>query len=484
MVRILRWWSIALSSIGFAFLPLILRRYTYSSFAAFAISMIALCGGTVWIRSVMATGDAVGWATAVVGIWAGIRSRESLAHWGRWAFAAALLAGLATGSKITCIYMWPAIFLSPVRSVRTLVKNVGLWLFAPALGFYLLTPYVMTDPLRMMKAVIGNLVTRPASLHWTTALVAGTSVGIVALGIIGLPLVFRKRRFLWMGLALIWTIAMYFATVLRTSKIDAHYLSPLSLVATLPAAFVVGWLLVLTARRLGRGGSGAIHVALAIGLALSVVFGFIANHEASVAAAKSYGRGLQAVRALERADFEGRLGVQSGWHSSFMAKFESDASIAARLDVLEHQIINGETVFGVLTTSGLSETVARGLADQFNDADRLEIANERPMAHTGKTDGWFVVPIRMKNEAAARRTGVTLTLDDAAEMFKRGELDGILSTEHIPGLVATEDFGGDAENGSVLYLHQPPSQLAGTLPATTATTMPATMPGQPALPVN
>ncbi|RYG63800.1 hypothetical protein EON77_20520, partial [bacterium] len=160
MVGLLRWTSIVLSSLGFALLPLILRRLTASNVVAFGVALVALCGGTLWVRSLMATGDAVGWAIIVVGLWAAVRSRESAQHWTRWAMIAALCAGLATGSKLTAVYAWPLLFVAGIRSRRTLFASFAIWLVLPAIGHYLMNPYVATDTIRFAKAVVGNVLVR------------------------------------------------------------------------------------------------------------------------------------------------------------------------------------------------------------------------------------------------------------------------------------------------------------------------------------
>lgn len=465
MVGLLRWVGIVLSSLGFAFLPLILRRFTTSNALAFAVSLAALCGGTFWVRSLMATGDAVGWATIVVGVWAALRARESVLHWTSWALLAALLAGMATGSKLTAIYLWPIVFLASIRSWQTLWRTVLIWLFVPLLGHYLINPYLVTDPIRVAKAVAGNLLTRPASTPWPQALLAGVPVGLLVAGLLSLPLALTRRR-AWLALATLWTLAMYAVTVRGTRMIDPHYLTPLAL----PLAMLLACGLDFVARRRALAERPAVVGVVSVAIALlSVGFGAWATHAASRAAEERYGPGQATVRELARRNFNGRIAVEPSSHGWFLSALESDASIAESVARLERQVAGGESVVAVLGNAGFPEDAARGLADQFNDADRIMIANGRPASHSGKVGGLTVLPIAIGDPTLAKRSGVTLTRDAAVEMFRRGEVDGLLLASPVEGLTPTLDrSGGRDALPSVLYLRDAaPTTAPSTAPSTT-----------------
>ena len=458
MVALLRWTSIVLSSVGFACLPLVLRRLTASGSIAFVLAIVALSGGTFWVRSLMATGDAVGWATAVVGLWAAVRARESTTSSHRWTFVAAVCAGLATASKLTSIYLWPLLFLAPIVSRRTFVRGIAIWLVAAPLGHYLLNPYVVTDPIRFAKAVAGNLLTRGVNTPLAAAVVDAVPIALVVLAVASLPITW-SRRTRWCLLGTLGTLALYAVTIRRAAMIEPHYLAPLAIPASMLATLTVDWL----ARRRPLAARPAIVIAaLAILVGASLVSGVRQTRQAAEASFAKYGVGEAAVRYLESIGFAGQIAVEpsQSYHDLFIAKIETDASMADRLARFEARVAGGRSVAATLAKSGLDPVVAAGLADAFNDSDRMMIANYRSMAVAGVARGPFVIPVRVPDATLADRAGVSFTRAEAMDALRRGEVDAVLLAAEIDGTPPTRDFGGiSASERSVLYLRATPSTM-------------------------
>ncbi len=204
-----------------------------SRWAAILGAALVLFNPVFLQHSVMAGADAVAPTLALASVFCLLKTKWG----GNFQYAGFLLAaGMASRITVASFASIPIIFLLVGDGVtRWSERGKALARFCMGLifGFLFWCPYVWTDPIRMAKAVYGN-VNRPESYFdvkafaagWWQGMGAGFSVAWIALFVAGCWIAFRYRPA--MGLATVAGSALISVPlVLRASTVVPGYFLPL-----------------------------------------------------------------------------------------------------------------------------------------------------------------------------------------------------------------------------------------------------------------
>jgi hypothetical protein len=154
LITAVRLMGVGFSAAGIACLYLTGRAMNLGRMASLCPTVFWLFSPVTFEYSVMATGDGIAWALALVSVFV-------LVKWPRHVAVAGAALGCAAASKITVsslvILHLGLIALRPHEQGRHKLLDIVAFVGAAALGFALLCPQIWIDPVRFGKAVVGNL---------------------------------------------------------------------------------------------------------------------------------------------------------------------------------------------------------------------------------------------------------------------------------------------------------------------------------------
>ena len=466
-VGALRWVVVAISTLGFATLYAPVRRESRSRLAGVLAVLTLAAVPLVWQRSVMGVPDAVSWslATAAFALAAGPKGRggRSLQR-PAWA---GLLAGIALGSKLTSLYLLPLVVIAALHRSGRKVAALAVCVALVPVGFYLAVPYVVSDPVRLAKTVLGSAIIRPGSPGWANVAhyyVGGVPVWITLIGLAGFTAAAARRQW-WAIVAAALCLAAVVATTVRTPQLFEHYFTPLSVLAVfLGFAYLPGPMR-RASTRLGGGGRAGIAVALA---ATFLLIGWLS---------------FRAERALDRGQTERYAGIFQGSaavladrptgvvlvpvdHSAAYVNGASSDSLRASADRLEAAAAGGKSVEPLLLRSGFGPVGAAALGSVANEDERAGVARYRLMAAadpspaTGPGPGYDLKFFATDPELV-RRFGLLSVAQATAEFRQTPGAVLVLPTPDPALGPPSKTFGGLGDFAANVYLAAP------TPPATT-----------------
>ena len=269
-LMILRVMTALAVSIGFSVLFPAIVRHTGSVAAGVVAVVILAAHPSLFPLSYWAMADGLSLAAAAAAI-ACLLSRPAGTL---LVVLAGLLTGLALASKVTITMAFPLIGLLLLSNARRPLKAVVLFTATAVIVFLLSCPFVLTEPLRMLKSLTGNLNT-PGQSEGAVKVIQLLSrcLGIVGtLAVIAATVVaLASPRRKWALVIGTWASAAYgVVATMGAARVCTKYYTPLLIIGVVFCTVilwpsVVAWL--------GRRGSKrpAFQVVGAIGLAALLV---------------------------------------------------------------------------------------------------------------------------------------------------------------------------------------------------------------------
>ena len=451
-VNALRWVVVAITSLGFATVFAPIRRESGSIIAGVLGVLVLVAVPLVWQRSLTAVPDTVSWslATAAFALAAGRKgpAGRSLAR-PAWA---GLLAGIALGSKLTSLYLVPLVVVAAMHRSGRKLTSLVLCLALIPVGFYLVVPYVVSDPVRLAKTILGSAVIRPGSPGWANVAhyyLGGVPVWITLIGLAGFVAAAIRRAW-WAVVAAILCGAVVLATTLRTPQLFDHYFTPISVLAVF-----LGFAYLPAPLRRWTTGRGGVRAAVAAVLAIAfVAIGWLS---------------FRAERALDRGQTERYAGVFEG--SKFVLskgptgtilvpldqsvaylRGASPASLRALADAGEAAALGGKSVEPLLLRSRFGPTAAAAMGSVANEDERATAARYRMMAAApADAPPGYALKLFATDPELVRRFGL-MTVEKATELFRDGGASVLVLPEPDPALgPPSKAFDGFMEYRANVY---------------------------------
>jgi len=429
-IAALRYLSVLSTVGGFVLLYFAMARQAAGRWGAALLALVGATAPILWVRSTMATPDASATALVACAIAVALLDRRIFGF--AVPVVAGLLLGFASATKFTAFLAGPFLLFAVLPRERWL-RATAAFIASVVVGHVLLDPTLASEPLRVLKALLGNIMTREVPPHghllpliealplWIS--LPGT-VAALALLITGAD--WRQRMF---GLGGLLTMVGIVVMNLGADFIDPQYYLPLiPILLGVMAVWPRLWTPFGERPRMAAASFAAI-------LAVTTVFGFTSIQRRDRIAHDRY-VGLFAfpdlVLQLAR---EGRITgpfYAQPYPIDRLARWESRESLIARADQLGGLIGRGTSATRFLANRGLRSDIVQAMPGLFDDSERLLVARMRLMALAPPTQPAVQLNIVAPAEDSSGRYG-GIPPSEARALYLAGRIQWLLALDPIPG---------------------------------------------------
>lgn len=405
-------------------------------FASHLVGFLSvICFATVpsfWLYSQMAVPDlfAFGLASFAVGvILLGVTKRSLL--------LAGTVYGLAIASKVTVIPLFPFMLGLFLQKSKSKFLDVSLFVGGICSGFGIGCPFLWTDPVRLVKTIIGNAVRHGVAKGWEAAgasLLEILPFWLLTSFLLSLAwLIWRKQH---------WVFGGAIITVLVSLKIlaDAGVAFPRYLFPIVPVACVSSVMFLSGLAELDYFYKRPVLlkrcvVFLLISMILGNVALFCANAQDSMkefSALTEISKDLKEVKA-------GRVIVPFDNFFYYFAGNASSDSLKNLGDECSRIAYSGDVVSSFVSTKGLAREAVETLPRVFDAQEQAFIAQTRIMSYPRGQNG-IILQIWARDEVAPRFG--FLSQDKAIDLFRSGEVDAVIVRKVPDDLKASKAYTG------------------------------------------
>jgi hypothetical protein len=435
-IRYMRLIVIAFTSIGFALLALRVWGYTESALAGGAALLLPVIQPLLRSHGVlgMADGPALG---LLAGGLAMLLAREPQR---RHVALAGLLMGLALASKVTVALALPLVVVLALANTRRPVRDLVLLGVCIGAFFVVGCPYVVFEPLRFAKNVIGNMRKPGAPLGAVGAvvmIVRDVLTWPLAVGLLAALGVMLWRRAWGVPAGVLGCVAAAILLTMRSAQVVPRYYGALAVVAVLTVALLLdprwalrlsltgtwrtrGWLVLLACvALLGSRGPQALR---ALVDRPPAVYPQVAREVGSLPS------GTRVAVPLAMSELLGQYAA-----SDAQQRLARDCGIAM-------QSGRATEAFVEARVPGLERALAM-LPSVMNENEQVYVG--RMLAAAGPSPHAGVDLYLVASAAVAARFGV-LTPETAADAWRSGTLDVLVLDAPLPDVAATRTYGDGA----------------------------------------
>ena len=397
----------------------------------------------LWQEGAMATGEAASVTFALAAFLWAMPSDKSPPR----PFISGLLVGLAVASKVTVLMLAGAsvfiLLLAPGQSKRARLRASFRWGAGVVVAFASCCPYVWTDPLRLLKATLGNFMRPGTSRGAGDALAAlneaAGGVGWIVAGgaLLAIAVLVARPATRWLGAASAAGLMVIAAPLVTAGLLSPRYTVPALTFACLLTTLSLTWILGLLPE---RGARVVLTVAFLIPV-WACLRTLKAEH-----ALRSPDAVLAATDGLLTELTQGDVYLPGDvvWQT-YPAVSRED--IAAMRASAERGLADEASALNFLQAHGVDRTAGAALIDNFNGLERVMLARLRVME--------LVAPSRPRRLHFYVNASSQGDVDEPRIPFFEGLREeairswqassgpaGILVNRELPGLTAAGGDGG------------------------------------------
>jgi len=361
-----------------------------------------------------------------------------------------ILAGMALASKFTVAMAFPLVTILLLANSQQRLKAIGVFVAAAAISFLVTCPYLLTDPMRMVKAVVGNVDKQgdPIGLFGALWAILGILRVALSISLLAAIIVAVKQRHWALLIGTLCSLLLALLLTMGAANVHTKYYMPMIVVSVVFAIAVLwpacrSWL-----DRLDNRWRISVVAAAAVGLvALLITYGISDYRRSNPNRYANY-----YAAANDLADMPaGTKVIVPPYAANFMGKHISSKAMLRLAEDCERGMINGESVLAFARNAvNMPDDAVRILAPVLNEDEQAFAKNMRAAAGLEDRPGLDVYLVSKK---AARYN--VLTAQQAVTMWQRGEVDVLVHYELIDGHQPNKVY--DTPKGQPLWRYDRPN---------------------------